>query len=39
MFRITHDPITDSMYITDAEKEFEHSLRVVMEGYEYWLQL
>ena len=25
--------------ITDAEKEFEYSLRVVMDGYEYGLQL
>ena len=37
MFQITHNTTTDSMHIADAGKEFEHSLRMVMEGYEYWL--
>ena len=36
---MTHNPTTNSMHITDAEEEFEYSLRVVMDGYEYGLQL
>ena len=38
-FRIIHNPTNNSIYITDAEKEFEYSLRVGMDGYECGLQL
>ena len=39
IFQITHNPTNNSMHITDAENVFEYSLRVVMDGYEYGLQL
>ena len=35
IFRITHNPTTNSMHITGAENKFEYSLRMVMDGYEY----
>ena len=30
----THNPTTSSIYVTDAEKELQYTLRVVMDGYE-----